>query len=384
MAADFYELLGVSRQAGADEIKRAYRRRARELHPDANPGDASSAEKFREVARAYEVLSDPEQRARYDRYGEAGVGGAGGAGSAEDVFGGGGGLGDIFEAFFGGNGPFGGGAGGPFGGGRGPSGPPAGQDMEIIADLDFEQAVFGSTITVELKSPQRCEECAGTGAGSGTRPVTCSDCGGAGQVRRVRQSVLGQMVTASPCGRCSGTGEIVTTPCEVCRGEGRITADVDYQVEIPAGVDTGSTMRLTGRGAAGPRGGPAGDLYVHLRVGDHDRYRREGIDLVTEVPISIAQAALGTRLTLPTLDGDEELVIPAGTQHGREFVYRGRGVPRLQGRGRGDLRVAVHIEIPTDLSEDETEMLRRFAEGRGESVGESGPGLFARIKSAFS
>lgn len=382
MAADFYDLLGVSRQATADEIKRAYRRRARELHPDANPDDATAAERFREVARAYEVLSDPDQRARYDRFGEAGVGGAGGGASAEDLFGGG--LGDIFEAFFGGNGPFGGGAGGPFGGGRGPSGPPAGQDMEIIADLDFEQAVFGATINVALKSPQRCEDCGGTGAGSGTRPVTCSDCNGVGQVRRVRQSVLGQMVSASPCGRCSGTGEIITTPCATCRGEGRVTADVDYQVEIPAGVDTGSTMRLTGRGAAGPRGGAPGDLYVHLRVGDHDRYRRDGNDLITQVPVSIAQAALGTRFTLPTLDGDEELIIPAGTQHGREFVYRGRGVPRLQGRGRGDLRVVVHIEIPTDLSDDEAELLRRFAEGRGETVGESGPGLFARIKSAFS
>jgi molecular chaperone DnaJ len=381
MAANYYDLLGVSQQASADEIKRAYRRRARELHPDANPDDASAAERFREVALAYEVLSDPDQRARYDRFGEAGVR-QGAGGGADDMFGGG--LGDIFEAFFGGNGPFGGGASGPFGGSRQPSGPPQGQDMEIIADLDFEQAVFGATITVALKVPQRCGDCEGSGAGSGTRPVTCSDCGGAGQVRRVRQSMLGQMVTAAACGRCSGTGEVVTTPCQACRGEGRVTADVDYQVEIPAGVDTGSTMRLTGRGAAGPRGGAPGDLYVHLRVGGHDRYRREEIDLVTEVPVSIAQAALGTRFMLPTLDGDEELAIPAGTQHGREFVYRGRGVPRLQGRGRGDLRVVVHVEIPTDLSDDEAELLRTFARGRGETVGDAEPGLFARIKSAFS
>lgn len=377
MAADFYELLGVSRAASADDIKRAYRKRARELHPDANPDDPGAAERFKEVARAYQVLSDPDQRSRYDRFGEAGVGGGGGP-SAEDMFGGGG-LGDLFDAFFGGGG-------GPFGGGgrRGPTGPPRGQDMEVVADLDFESAVFGGTVSVTLKLPQRCTDCDGSGAAPDTSPTTCPDCGGAGQVRRVRQSVLGQMVTASPCGRCGGLGEIVTSPCPACRGEGRVTADRTYQVDVPAGVDSGSTLRLTGRGAAGPRGGRSGDLYVHLRVADHERYRRDGDDLVTAVPISIAQAALGTRLTLPTLDGDEELSIEAGTQPGHEFVFKGRGVPRLQGRGRGDLRAVVAVEVPTDLDEAQSELLRRFAELRGDAVGEAAPGLFARIKSAFS
>jgi molecular chaperone DnaJ len=239
-------------------------------------------------------------------------------------------------------------------------------------------------VGVTLKLPQRCETCAGSGAGAGTRSVTCADCSGAGQVRRVRQSVLGQMVTTSTCPRCGGLGEVIATPCESCRGEGRITADRTYQVDVPAGVDSGSTLRLTSRGAAGPRGGPPGDLYVHLRVAPHERYRRDGDDLVTEVKVSIAQAALGTKLTLPTLDGDEPLVVPAGTQPGREFVLRGRGVPRLQGRGRGDLIAVVVVEIPTSLSEAETDLLRRFAEGRGEEVGESSPGLFSRIKSAFS
>lgn len=378
MAGDFYELLGVTRQAGADELKRAYRRRARELHPDANPDDPTAAERFKEVARAYEVLSDPEQRARYDRFGEAGVGGASGGPNAEDLFGGG--LGDLFDAFFGGGGgPFGGG-----GGRRGPTGPPRGQDMEVVADIEFETAVFGGTVAVTLKLPQRCEDCEGSGAGEGTDPVTCSDCGGAGQVRRVRQSVLGQMVTTSPCPRCGGLGQVIATPCPACRGEGRVTADKTYQVDVPAGVDNGSTLRLTGRGAAGPRGGRSGDLYVHLRVGDHERYRRVGDDLVTEVPVSIAQAALGTRLVLPTLDGDEEFVVAAGTQPGHEFVLRGRGVPRLQGRGRGDLRAVVVVEVPTSLTADESALLRTFAEGRGETVGESAPGLFARIKSAFT
>jgi molecular chaperone DnaJ len=293
----------------------------------------------------------------------------------------GGGLGDLFDAFFGG------GNGNPFGGGggrRGPSGPPRGQDMEVVADITFEQAVFGAQVAVSLKLPQRCGVCDGSGAGEGTQPVTCSDCGGSGQVRRVRQSLLGQMVTASPCPRCGGLGEVIATPCSTCRGEGRVTADKTYQVDVPAGVDTGSTLRLSGRGAAGARRGAAGDLYVHLRVGPHERYRRDGDDLVTEVPVSIAQAALGTKLDLATLDGDEELIVPAGTQPGREFVLRGRGVPRLQGRGRGDLRAIVDVQVPTKLSDAEADLLRRFAEGRGETVGEPGSTLFSRIKSAFS
>ncbi len=381
MAGDFYELLGVSRQATADDVKRAYRRRARELHPDANPDDPDAAERFKELSRAYQVLSDPDQRSRYDRFGEAGVGGGpGGPGGADDLFGGG--LGDIFDAFFGGNGPFGGGGGGSRRGG--PSGPPRGQDIEVVCDLTFEQAVFGDRVPVTLKLPQRCEVCDGSGAGEGTKPVTCADCNGAGQVRRVRQSVLGQMVTTSPCPRCGGLGEVIATPCSSCRGEGRITADTTYQVDVPAGVDTGSTLRLTGRGAAGPRGGRAGDLYVHLRVAAHERYRREDDDLVTDVPISIAQAALGTRIDLPTLDGDEELSVPAGTQPGHEFVLRGRGVPRLQGRGRGDLRAVIVVEVPTKLNTAEADLLRELARLRGEEVGESGQGLFSRIKSAFS
>lgn len=380
--ADFYDLLGVSRSATADEMKKAYRKRARELHPDANPDDPEAEAKFKEVARAYQVLSDASQRQRYDQFGEAGVGGASGGGqSAEDLFGGG--LGDIFDAFFGGQG----GGGSPFGGGgrsRGPSGPPQGQDLEVVADLTLEQAVFGDQITVELKLPTRCDVCDGSGAGEGTKPVTCSECGGAGQVQRVRQSLLGQMVTATTCTRCSGLGETVATPCSTCRGEGRITADKSYQVDVPAGVDTGSTLRLTGRGAAGPRGGRQGDLYVHLRVAPHERFVREDHHLVTEVPISFAQAALGTSLELETLDGTEDLVIPAGTQPGRAFTLRQRGVPHLQGRGRGDLIARIRVDIPNKLSDDEVDLLTSYAEGRGEVVGNGKEGLFSRIKSTFS
>ncbi|HEU4841087.1 MAG TPA: molecular chaperone DnaJ [Ilumatobacteraceae bacterium] len=376
--ADFYDLLGVSRAASADELKRAYRQKARELHPDTNP-DPAAAEQFKQVARAYEVLSDPDQRARYDRFGEAGVGGGGGGPRMDDVFSGGG-LNDLFDAFFGGQNPFGG------GGSRrgGPASPPRGQDMEVVADIAFEQAIFGATVPVTLKLPQRCPDCNGSGAGAGTQPVTCADCGGTGQVQRVRQSLLGQMVTTGPCARCSGLGQVVVTPCPTCRGEGRVTSDHTYQVDVPAGVDSGSTLRLSGRGAAGPRGGGAGDLYVHLRVAEHDRYWRDGNDLITTVPISIAQAALGTTVTLPTLDGDEELPIPAGTQPGREFVLRNRGVPRLQGRGRGDLRAQLVVEVPTKLDDEEAALLRQLADKRGEAVNPPDKGLFSRIKSAFS
>ncbi len=374
---DFYELLGVPRDASAEEIKRAYRRKARELHPDTNP-DGAASERFKEVARAYEVLSDPDQRARYDRFGEAGVGATGGGQRVEDVFSGGG-LNDLFDAFFGGQNPFGGG-----GARRGPSGPPRGQDLEVVTEIEFEQAVFGATVPVSLRLPQRCPDCGGTGAGQGTKPVTCADCNGTGQVQRVRQSLLGQMVTSGPCHRCGGLGQVIVTPCAICRGEGRITADHTYQVDVPAGVDSGSTLRLAGRGAAGPRGGAAGDLYVHLRVAEHDRYWRDGNDLVTSVPISIAQAALGTTITLPTLDGDEELLIPPGTQPGREFVLRNRGVPKLQGRGRGDLRAQLVVEVPTKLDDEQAALLRQLADKRGEHVNPPDKGLFSRIKSAFS
>ena len=373
--ADYYELLGVSRNASPDELKKSYRRLARELHPDANPGDSAAEDKFKQVARAYEVLSDPDQRARYDRFGEQGVGGAG-QGPGDFFTGGTGGLGDLFDAFFGGGaGPFG-------GGGRGTAGPPPGQDLEVVADITFEQAVFGATVPVAVRTALRCEECAGSGAGGGTKPVTCSECNGRGQVQRVRQSLLGQMVTSSACPKCGGLGQVIVTPCASCNGDGRVISEKTYQVDVPAGVDTGSTLRLTGRGAVGPRGGGAGDLYVHVRVAAHERFRREGDDLVCDLPVSIAQAALGTKFLLPTLEGDEEIVVPAGTQPGREFVLRQRGVPRLQGRGRGDLRVRVNVQVPTKLNEVESELLKKFAESRGEELHHES-GLFARIKSAF-
>lgn len=371
--ADYYELLGVPRTASPDDIKKAYRKKARELHPDANPGDPTAEERFKAVARAYEVLSDPDQRMRYDRYGEAATGGAAGP-NMGDMFGGG--LGDLFDAFFGGGG-------GPFGGRGGPAGPPRGQDLEVVVDISLEQAVFGATVPVTVRTASRCEACNGSGAAEGTQPVTCADCNGRGQVQRVRQSLLGQMVTSTVCARCNGMGQVVPSPCAACRGDGRAVGDTTYQVDIPAGVDTGSTLRLTGRGAVGMRGGATGDLYVHLRVAPHERFTREGDDLLCDLPVSIAQAALGAKFTVPTLDGNEEVAVPPGTQPGLQFLLRGRGVTRLQGRGRGDLRVRVIVQVPTKMTDAEADLLRKFAELRGEPV-HNEQGLFSRIKSAFS
>ena len=370
MSTDFYALLGVSQNASADEIKKAYRKKARELHPDANPDDPAAEEQFKEVSRAYEVLSDPDARARYDRFGEQGLGGAGG-----DPFGGGGGLGDIFEAFFGGGG---------FGASRQPAGPPRGQDLEVTARIDLNGVMFGTQVTVEVNTAVRCDDCSGSGAGAGTEPVTCSECSGSGQVRRVRQSMLGQMVTTGPCGRCGGIGQIVVTPCSSCSGEGRKSSRESYTVDVPAGIRTGQTLRLSGRGAVGPRGGDAGDLYVHVAVAQHKDFIREEDDLIFDMPLSIAQASLGVHTVLEALDGELDLVVPAGTQHGREFVARGRGLPHINGRGRGNLRVRVSVVVPKNLSDEQEKLLRTFAEMSGEEVANRDKGFFSRIKSAFS
>jgi molecular chaperone DnaJ len=372
VVTDYYELLGVSRSATQDEIKRAFRRLARQLHPDTGHGDAESEARFKQVAHAYEVLSDPEKRRRYDTFGPDGVDGGGHAG---DPFGFGGGIGDVFEAFFGGS---------PFGGrGRGPSGPPRGADLEVVVDLDFEQAVFGCEHVVSVRTAVACTACGATGAAEGTHPVACYECHGTGQVQRVRQSLIGQMVTSSPCARCGGSGQIIASPCAECRGEGRAIDDRNYTVDIPAGVDSGSTLRLSGRGAVGPRGGAPGDLYVHLRVHTHPRFARDGTDLRTTLRLPYTQAALGTLLEFETLDGTEEIEIPRGTASGTTFRLRGRGVPHLERRGRGDLLIEVVVDVPTELSEDEEEVVRRLAELRGEPVSPPANSLISKLRSAF-
>ena len=364
MSDDYYERLGVRSDASPDEIKRAYRRLARELHPDANGGDAEAEMRFKDVAIAYETLSDPERRQRYDMFGPEGAAGGmpGGFGT--------GGLGDLFDSLFG-------------GAGFGQRGPARGPDLEAVVELSFEDAVFGTQAPVTVRTAVACDDCGGTGAAPGSAPTTCPECDGAGQVRRVRQSLLGQMVTASPCPRCGGLGSVVESPCPTCQGEGRRSDSVTYTVDVPAGIDGGSTLRLAGRGAAGPRGIPAGDLYVHVRVRPHDRFARHGYDLVHELHLSIGQAALGAELAFETLDGTEQLTVPRGTQTGRVFRLRGRGVPHVEGRGRGDLILQVVVDTPTDLTEDQEQLLQSFAESRGEEVGVADTGLMSKIRSAF-
>lgn len=375
---DLYEVLGVGRSATDDEIKRAYRALARKYHPDANPDDPEAESKFKEVALAYEVLSDPEKRAQYDRFGRVGGTGQAGAGGAGDPFVN---LGDIFEAFFGGGGnsPFG-------GGGARRAGPVRGDDLETVLDLDFEVAVFGGAEDVEVRTAVACTTCEATGAAPGTSAETCGECNGAGQVQRVRQSLLGQMVTASVCPRCRGVGQVIPSPCTTCKGEGRTVETVEYTVEVPAGVDTGSTLRLPGRGAVGPRGGPNGDLYVHLRVREHPRFVRDGQHLVHRLGLSPAQAALGARIELETLDGVEELTIERGAQPGDVIRLRGKGVPAVsgRGRGRGDLLVELTVDVPKELGEEEEALYRQLAALRGEEVAPPGSdGLFGRIKKSM-
>ncbi|HTZ08325.1 MAG TPA: molecular chaperone DnaJ [Acidimicrobiales bacterium] len=369
MASDYYALLGVSPQAGEDEIKRAYRRMARELHPDSTGGDAEAEARFKEVTRAYEVLRDPERRARYDRFGPEGVDGPGGV--PGDVFGSG--LGDLFDAFFG----------GAAAGGRRRGGPGRGDDAELVLELSFGEAVFGATRQIELDTLVSCEACGASGARPGTTPVSCPECQGTGELRRVRQSILGQVVTAVPCRRCGGAGEVVSSPCPECRGAGRRSEHRSFSVDIPAGVDHASTLRLSGRGPAGPRGGPPGDLYVHLSVRPDDRFVRDGDDLHAELHVSMAQAALGVSAAFETLDGAETIAVAPGTQTGHVVRLRGRGVPHVRGRGRGDLLVTVAVDTPTALTKAQEELLRKLAAERGEDVAPADEGLLSRLRSAF-
>jgi molecular chaperone DnaJ len=372
LPTDYYELLGISRDATPDDIKRAYRRLARLLHPDTGHGDAGSEARFKEVARAYEVLSDPDKRRLYDAYGPAGVEGAT---AGADPFGFGGGIGDVFEAFFGSSG---------FGGrGRRPTGPPRGEDLERVIELEFTEAVFGCQHPVNVKTAVACDACHATGAAVGTEPVTCYECQGTGAVQRVRQSFIGQMVTSSPCARCSGSGQIIASPCAECRGEGRRIQERTYTVDIVAGVDDGSTLRLAGRGAVGPRGGPAGDLYVHVRVRPHPRFERHGTDLTTVLGLPYTQATLGATIPFETLEGTEELEIPRGTASGTTFRLRGKGVPHIERRARGDLLVEVVVDVPTELTEDEEDAIRQLAALRGDEVAPPPATLLSKLRSAF-
>lgn len=371
MSADFYEMLGVSRSASADEIKRAFRKLARELHPDRNPDDAEAEQRFKEVARAYETLSDTERRAHYDRFGDAPDGGS--------RFADGAGFGDIFEAFFGSSSPFGFGGGN---GGQGQRGPSRGEDLEVVVDVPFAEAVLGSEQSVDLRVHVPCEPCEATGAAPGATVESCDTCGGVGQVRQVRQSILGQMVSTGTCPSCEGAGERIDKPCTSCQGQGRVREQRSYTVGVPAGVDTGAALRLPGRGAAGVRGSGFGDLYVTVRVAPHDRFERAGSDLVAEVAIPMTVAALGGELEFETLEGHETITVAAGTQTGKKFRLKGHGVPSLQGGRRGDVIAIAIVTVPENLTGDQEHLLRQFAAARGDEVGES-RSLLGRIKSAL-
>jgi molecular chaperone DnaJ len=358
---DLYQVLGVERGASEAEIKRAFRKLAQQWHPDVNK-DPEAEARFKEASEAYQILSDPERRQRYDTFGRAGVdGGAGGPGAGFEGFGG---FSDIFDAFFG----------GAAGGGSARRGrPQPGADLRYDLRITFEEAVKGTEKEIEFRVLGRCETCSGTGAKPGTEATTCPQCDGRGEVRSVRQTMLGQMVNVSACPRCHGEGKIVETPCETCKGDGRTERKRSLRVTIPAGIDEGHQIRLTNEGEVGARGGPAGSLYVAVHVSPHPTLKRDGTELYYEARVSIAQAALGTRLTVPTVDGDEEVEIKPGTQPDTEIRLRGKGVPHLRRSGsRGDLHVLVDVVVPTKLSKKQRESLEAYAQDAGETVGGTG------------
>ena len=368
---DLYEVLGVPRDASEDDIKRAYRRLARDVHPDRG-GDE---EAFKELTAAYEVLKNPQARANYDRFGDPRGPGGGGAG---DPFAGFGDLSDLIETFFGGFG----------GGGTGRRRSAGGRDAVLDVTVTLEEAAAGVERTVDVAVLKPCATCGGSGAREGSGPVTCRTCGGQGAVQRVRQSVFGQMLTTAPCHDCNGAGTRILDPCDGCGGEGRTRQSEQLTIPVPPGVDDGRRLRLQGRGEAGRQGAPAGDLYVRVHVDPHDVFVRDGDDLHCELRIGMVAAALGTALRIPTLDGEEDLVVPPGTQAGEVITLRRRGMPRLGGAGiqRGDLHVHCRVATPTDLTQEQEDLLRRFAEAGGEDVptpSDNHRGLFHRLREAF-
>ncbi|HAA94967.1 MAG TPA: molecular chaperone DnaJ [Dehalococcoidia bacterium] len=370
---DYYDLLGVSRGVGDEDIRKAFRRKAMEFHPDRNKSP-DAEEKFKEINEAYQVLSDANKRAQYDQFGKAGVGANGGAGQPFDGFDVFGGFGDIFDSFFG------------DGTGRRARQAQRGSDLQQRVVLNFEEAVFGAEREVEVTRLENCSVCSGAGNEPGTPLDTCNTCKGNGQVRRAQRSVFGQFTQVTTCTSCQGRGTIIKTVCSNCRGGGKERKSRKIAVNIPAGVESGIQVRLTGEGDAGSEGGGPGNLYVYLDVQEHQFFHREGSDLIYELPINIAEAALGVDKSIPTLDGDdEELSLPQGTQPGSEFRIRGKGVPHLNGSRRGDLRVSVDVRVPGSLDDRQRELLEELADSFGTPTGDGGDdkGLFDKIKEAL-
>ncbi len=373
---DYYEVLEIGREATDTDIKKAYRKLAKQYHPDVNPEDKSAEAKFKEVNEAYEVLSDPQKKARYDQYGHAGVdpnsfGGAG-AGFGDFDFGG---IGDIFESFFGGGG---------FGrSSRGRSGPQRGADIKYSMQLTFEEAAFGVQKEISISRHENCSNCSGTGAKPGTSPETCKHCNGTGQVQYKQSTPFGQFVNVKTCDVCRGEGKIITNPCPDCNGKGKVKKTVKRTIDIPAGIDDGQTISMRGEGEPGSKGGPAGDVYITVAVKPHAIFKRQGNDVVCEMPITFVQAALGAELEVPTLDGKVKYSIPEGTQTGSIFRLKSKGIPYLRGNGRGDQYVKVEIDVPKKLNDKQKELLKQFAEISGDDVYEQRKGFFDKMKDAL-
>lgn len=367
---DYYEVLGVGKDASADDVKKAYRKLARQYHPDVNK-EADAETKFKEVKEAYDVLSDDGKRSTYDRYGHVdpnqGMGGAGGADFS-------GGFGDIFDMFFGGGG----------GRQRDPNAPQRGNDLQYTMTIEFKEAVFGKETEITIPRTENCDTCHGSGAKAGTSPKTCTTCHGSGQQEVIQNTPFGRIANRRVCQTCRGTGKIIVDKCTTCHGEGRVKKQRRIKVNIPAGVDDGSQIRISGEGEGGVKGGPAGDLYIVLRVKSHEFFDREGDDIYCEVPINFVQAALGDEVEIPTLNERVKLKIPAGTQTGTYFRLKGKGVPKLRGMGTGDQHVKVTIVTPTKLSDEQKELLRQFG-GLNENAvtGEHHESIFDRMKKAF-
>ena len=370
---DYYEVLGIQKGASEDEIKKAYKKLARKYHPDMNPGDKEAEEKFKEVNEANEVLSDPEKKARYDQFGFAGVDPNYGAGAGGGAYGGGfdfGDLGDIFGSFFGGG----------FGGGqrRNPNAPQRGESIRASVSVSFTEAAFGCEKSVTLERSEQCPTCKGNGCAPGTTPEICPDCHGTGTVQTRRQTPMGVFASNGPCRKCGGTGRLIHQPCPDCRGTGAVRKRKTIKVNIPAGIDHGQTISLRGQGNAGKNGGPAGDLLITVMVQPHELFRRDGVDVFCEAPITFAQAVLGAELEIPTIDGKVKYSIPEGTQTGTVFRLKGKGIPVLNGRGQGDQYVTVTIETPRNLNKEQKEALRRFSETLGESNYEKRKSFFKK------
>lgn len=374
---DFYEVLGLQKGASDDEIKKAFRKLAIKYHPDKNQGDKEAEEKFKEINEAYQVLSDPEKKARYDQYGDAdfGAGGYGGYGAEGFDFSDFGGFGDIFDSFFGGGG----------GGRRKKGGPERGADLEYTITLTFEEAVAGAEKEISITRNEKCETCGGTGAKEGTQPKTCDKCGGTGQIRVQRNTPLGSFMSTSTCDKCGGKGTIITDPCQDCKGLGKIRKNRKITVNIPAGVDTGNVIPLRGQGDHGENGGPAGDLYVNIRVMPHKLFKRKGYDIFMDSHISFSKAAMGVELKVPTIDGDVKYSVPAGTQPGTVFRLKGKGVPKVNGHGRGDQYVNVVVDIPKTLNAKQKEALLMYMEASGEISEEDGSkkSFMDKLKDSF-